>query len=74
MSKALEKTGGAEVKGTAKFVEMLDKYFDCLNVSNFTNGTVKRKPFQHPYRYVDDHRLKVYILVAKLRTGVNVPI
>lgn len=60
MSKALVLTGGNEVKETARFVSMFDKFFDSLNVSNFTNGTRHRKPFQYPYRHGDDHRLKVY--------------
>ena len=37
----------------------MDKFFDILNVSNFTNGTWSRKPFQHPYRHGDDARLTV---------------
>lgn len=59
VSKALLLTGGNEVKETANFVSLFDRFFDCLNVSNFTNGTKNRKPFQHPYRHSDDHRLKV---------------
>ena len=38
---------------------MFDKYFDTLNVSNFTNGKVNRKPFQSPFRSSEDFRLKV---------------
>ena len=56
VSKALVLTGGPEAQGTAKFVAMIDKFFDILNVSNFTNGTRNRKPFQHPYRHSDDAR------------------
>ena len=59
VSKALVLTGGPEAQGTAKFVAMIDKFFDILNVSNFTNGTRNRKPFQHPYRHSDDARLTV---------------
>lgn len=59
MGKAIELTGGPEAKETAKFVLLFDKYFDILNVSNFTNGTMELKPFKHPYRHKDDHRLKV---------------
>ena len=58
-SKALTLIGGENVKETAKFVTMMDKYFDALNVSNFTNGKHKRKPFQNPYRSADDFRLVV---------------
>lgn len=59
VSKALVLTGGQEAQGTATFVSMFDKFFDLLNVSNFTNGTRYRKPFHHPYRNSDDVRLKV---------------
>ena len=55
---------------TAKFVETADKLFDCFNVSSFSQGKKKRKPFQHlqPYRnkpYFEkdpDFRLEVIIL------------
>ena len=59
VSKALVLTGGQEAQGTAKFVALMDKFFDILNVSNFTNGTRNHKPFQHPYRHGDDVRLTV---------------
>lgn len=29
---------------------MMDKFFDCLNVTNYLSGKQKRKPFQDPYR------------------------
>ena len=50
MCKALRVTGGAEAAETAKFIEMVDKFFDCLNVSSFSKGKFKRKPFLQPYR------------------------
>lgn len=59
MSKALELTGDTEVEETVKFTATFDKFFDSLNVSNFTDGVHKRKPFQLPYRSKDDFRLKV---------------
>ena len=59
MSKALELTGGTEVEETVKFTTMFDKFFDALNVSNYTDGVYNRKPFQLPYRTKDDFRLKV---------------
>lgn len=52
-------TGGEKVKETVKFVALFDKFFDLLNVSNFTGGTRQRKPFQHPYRHGKDFRLDV---------------
>lgn len=49
---------GEEVRETVKFIEMMDKLFDCLNVTNLVNGKHKRKSFQDPYTSVDDFRLK----------------
>lgn len=61
VSTALKLTGGDEAIETVKFVALFDKFFDLLNVSNFTNGTRKRKPFRHPYRHADDFRLAVSV-------------
>jgi hypothetical protein len=63
VSKALKLVGGDKVRETAKFVAMIDKFFDALNVSNFTSGRRKRKPFQNPYRSADDFR----VAVSKIR-------
>ena len=51
--------GGENASETAHFVAMMDKFFDCLNVNNFTSGKTKRKAFQMPYRSANDFRLKV---------------
>ena len=59
VSKALKVTGGAEAAETAKFIEMVDKLFDCLNVSSLSKGKLKRKPFLQPYRKSNDFRLEV---------------
>ena len=59
VANAIMLTGGTEALQTAKFVSLFDKFFDLLNVSNFTNGVKKRKSFQHPYRSGDDFRLAV---------------
>lgn len=50
---------------------MFDKFLDLLNVSNFTNGTRYRKPFQHPYRSSDDHRLKVIYIICSVYTVIT---
>ena len=57
------KSGGGEASETAHFVSMVDKFFDCFNVSNFDSGKKKQKPFQDPYRSPDDNRLKVIIVI-----------
>lgn len=54
-------TGGDKVTETVRFVEMFDKFFDCLNVNNFTTGRQKRKVFKVPYRSAHDFRLKVRV-------------
>ena len=35
VSKALKLTGGKEASETAKFVDMMDKFFDTMNVCNY---------------------------------------
>lgn len=59
MSKALELFGEEEAKETAKFAEMFNKFFDCLNVASFTVGKRKRDCFKSPYRSGNDFRLRV---------------
>jgi len=72
VANALEHTGGDKVKETVKFVRMIDKFFDCLNVNSFTHGKRKRKPFQDPYRSKDDFRIKVHIIIDFTHLKVNV--
>ena len=57
VSRAVVLTGGPEAQERAKFMSMFDKFFDILNITNFTNGTRYRKPFQHPYCHGDHFRL-----------------
>lgn len=59
MSRAIALSGGKE---TAKFVSMLDKFFYCLNVSNFTAGKKSRKSFKALYQCASDFHLKVSCL------------
>ena len=61
VSKALKRFGSFEVEETAKFVEMFDKLFDCLNVGSPTEGKWTRNCFKDPYRSINDFRLKVLI-------------
>ena len=58
MAKALRLTGGEEAEETANFIELVDKFFDCLNVNSYHSGKYKRKVFQDPIR-PNDFRLKV---------------
>ena len=59
VSKALTLTGGNEVEETSRLILMMDKFFDCVNVHNFTRGLHARKPFQMPHWSAEDPRLKV---------------
>ena len=47
--KALRLTGGEEAAETANLVEIVDKLFDCLNVSSMSKGRHQRKAFLQPY-------------------------
>lgn len=49
----------AELRETIRFVNMFDKFFDSLNVSNFTSAKKERKVFKNPYRSGKDFRLEV---------------
>ena len=59
ISKALYPVGGNEGEEKAKFSSLMAKFFDCMNVGNFTKGKLNQKPFQGPYRSATDFRLKV---------------
>ena len=61
VAKAIRLIGGKAAFETAYFLEKMDKFFDCLNVSLYTAGKRHRKPFQQPYRSSEDFRLLVSI-------------
>ena len=52
----LKEFGPPEAVETAKLCEMMDAFFDCLNVRSTTEHQKKRKPFLAPYRSDDDER------------------
>ena len=45
-----------ETHATAELCEFMDKFFDCANTRNQTEGIRKRKDFLQPYRSPDDIR------------------
>lgn len=47
---------------TANFIEKVDKFFDSLNVTNYTDCITKLKQFKMPYRHAKDFRIKVMIM------------
>lgn len=59
MAKALPLVVGPEAEGTAEMILVVDKMFDCLNVSSLSEGYHKRKPARDPYCNAKDWRLKV---------------
>ena len=62
VSKALQLTGGSDVQETAKFVQMVDCFFDCMNVNSYDTG---RLIFKQPYRSATDFRLKVCMMCTQ---------
>lgn len=56
LAAVLKSFGPPGAKGTSKLCEMVDSYFDCLNVGSTTEHQSKRKSFLAPYRSVDDPR------------------
>ena len=50
VAKALRFTFGESPEQMDCFVEKVDKFFDCFNVSTFTQGKLSRKVFEIPYR------------------------
>ena len=52
----LRSFGPPDAEATSKLCEMMDSYFDCLNVRSRTEHLRKRKPFVAPYSSVNDPR------------------
>ena len=62
VSKALTLRGGEATAETARFLLIIDNFFDCTNVKNYSAGVKSRKPFQLLYRSASDERLKVCLI------------
>ena len=45
-----------DTAGTAQLCEMVDSFFDCLNVRSTSEHQRKRKPFLAPYTSLNDRR------------------
>ncbi|XP_022781299.1 uncharacterized protein LOC111322462 [Stylophora pistillata] len=58
VSAVLKSFGPPESHGTAKLCEMVDKFFDCLNVRSLSEHQRKRKPFLALYSRRDDERFQ----------------
>lgn len=59
MANALKVHLGEEAEETVRFIEMMDRFFDALNVTNYTKCFTKLKYFQTPYRWAKDFRIEV---------------
>ena len=59
MAKAFEFYGTSETTETQRFVEIMDKFFDCLNGRNLQEHYHKRKPNLRPYTTASDECLTV---------------
>ena len=57
MATVLREFGGAEASETGHYCELMDRFFDCVNVRSIREGDHKRNPDLKPYYTVDDERL-----------------
>ena len=48
MAQALQLTGGEEAVEMAQFISLVDKFFDCVNVTSLMKGKLKGKFFRTP--------------------------
>ena len=53
-----------------KLSDLFDRLFDCLNVRGVNEDITKRKPNLSPYRSVNDHRLKVKLIILFIYTTI----
>ena len=56
VSRVMESYCPAESFETAKFIALVDKFFDCMNSRSLNEAERKRKPFLAPYKSIDDPR------------------
>ena len=54
LSASLKSFGPPEATATAKLCEMVDSFFECLNVRSTTEHERKRKPFLAPFMSLND--------------------
>ena len=59
VSHALLEANGNEFSATSKFCLMMDHFFDCLNVTNYSECYEKLKIYRMPYRKKDDFQFEV---------------
>ncbi len=59
---AMELRNLPDTTSTVIFIRHMNRFFDCLNVSNLYQGN-KGNKFKEPYRSMDDERFKVILLL-----------
>ena len=65
VANAFQYFGDPETKETETFVRQFDRFFDCMNVRNYSEGYQKRKEYLKPYTSPDDSRLQVIYIVPQ---------
>ena len=58
MAHIRNKFGPSHADETAEFILGIDKFFDCCNVRNTKECTIKGKPFLTPYKNQYDERFE----------------
>ena len=58
MANIMKKFGPSLATETAEFILGIDKFFDCCNVRDTKEYTIKGKPFLTPYKNQDDERFE----------------
>ena len=58
--------GGNELSGTSKYCDVIDQFFDCMNVQSVSEHIRKRKDKVAPYTDIDDERFDWLFNVFKL--------
>ena len=59
VSDALAYYNDPDTEETQRFISMMDRFFDCLNVRNKSEWALKRKPDLKPYASPNDDRFIV---------------
>ena len=54
VASALQFTNEERTRETQKFIQMIDTFFDCLNVNSPLEGKLKRKQSRSPYTSPND--------------------
>ena len=56
-----------EAAATADFIDKFDKFFDLMNVTNYTKCYTSLKDFKRPYHWANDFRVQVTFNIITTR-------